>query len=182
MKLKKQFMILALSMLFANEAVAGSEQEVRNFMGQIEALMNRRKADEISGFYKFYSDKKARFVKVSKLVDPSNQDKVIAEESKDMDVDEYISYLQDIVKTPARYAYTLTIDSIKVNNANNTATVMVTAGDSSMSYKYDAERQRDYETYVLTTSNCNYSLAYKSAHYYILGMNCLEKINKTAVY
>ncbi len=170
-------------MLLASPALAGgSEREAREFIAQVEALMNRRKMDEIRDFYKFYSVKDARFIADSKLVDPNNQDKVIAEESKNMNVDEYLLYLKGILETPNRYSYSATIDSIKLDRANDTASVMVTTRDSSVTTKRDEERQRDYLVYVLETSNCNYSLVYKSAHYYIAGMNCAAKINKTTVY
>jgi hypothetical protein len=99
-----------------------------------------------------------------------------------MNVDEYLVYLRDILTTPDRYTYSSHIDSIKLNNAQKTATIQLTATDSSVTYGRDENLKRDYSTYVLTTSNCNYSLEYESAHYRLLGMNCMEKINKTVVY
>ncbi len=181
MNFSKLVFILTL-MVSANTASAISEVEAREFIAQIDALMNRKNMEEITEFYKFYSDKKATFIKESALVDPNDPDIVIATESLDMNVDQYIKYLKGILSTPSKYSYSSNIDSIVLNESDRTAAVKLTAQDSSVSYGRDDEQKRDYSSYVITTSNCNYSLTYKSAHYYLLGMRCAEKINKTVIY
>lgn len=181
-KMYSRLLLLGIFILTASPALALPEKEAIEFIAQIEALMNRRNMDEIGRFYKFYTDKKALFVKESELVDPENPDKTIATESLSMNVEQYLAYLKGILSTPAKYSYSLKIESIELNDAQKTATIKLSAQDSSVSYGRDEEKNQDFSTYVLTTSNCNYSLGYKSAHYYILGMNCLERINKTVVY
>ncbi|MDF3047266.1 MAG: hypothetical protein K0R73_384 [Candidatus Midichloriaceae bacterium] len=167
------FIIICLN----GSAMANTEKEVISFIKDIESLMNLRDKEELSRFYKFYSEKNARFVKQSSLVNTDDPDMVVGQENLDMNVDEYITYLNSVIMYPSKYAYFAKITSIQINPQNKSAVVSVEAKDSSISYR-EGENENPGAVYILSTSNCNYSLNYKSAHYYISGMNCVETINR----
>jgi hypothetical protein len=171
--MKIRLLLSCIVICLASSALANTEKEARSFIKDIESLMNLRDETELSRFYKFYSDKTARFV----LINSDNPETVVDREDLDMNVDEYITYLNNIIMYPAKYAYFSKITSIQINTKDKTALVSVEAKDSSIVYR-EVENGISRPIYTLSTSNCNYSLNYKSAHYYISGMNCIETINR----
>ncbi len=145
--------------------------------------MNNRDMKDISGFYKFYADSSARFLKTSYLLDPNDRSKNLAEESLNMGREEYVTYIGNILNGLDEYAYRLTINGIKPIDGSDS--ILVSYGVEEYSLRKGQEVvdpntnqkvQKNDVSFVST--NCNMSIGTATGDPVILSTNCIEKIIK----
>lgn len=179
MKIKLAFIsfFLAINCAYADNL----EKDLPVFFNKIAGVMNSRDSDEIKKFYKYYSTPNSTFIKQSYYVDPENEDKIIDQETLDMNRAQYIKYLADILYTPNRYAYEYEIKSTSYDPKTKVYLTLVDIKESYSRSHYDAKTKSDNEIIVFSASTCNFSLIYKNADISIAGMNCVEKIRKLDV-
>jgi hypothetical protein len=155
------------------------EQAIRQFMFKMQSVMNKRNRNEMNTFFSYYADSTARFQKTSYLLDSDNTSKIIAQESLDMNKDEYIQYLKDVLESLSYYFFKITVDSIKIDNVTNVALVSYRVDE----YGLTEERKLDENNKPITnanfiSANCNMNLSIESGDTMILSSNCVEKIVK----
>lgn len=172
------FFIVLIIFNVSSVFALNNEESVKDFMLQMESLMNRKNMYEIKNFYNYYASENATFIKHSQLIDPSSN--MPSTQELKMDRAQYIDYLKAIISTPTKYSYDSNITQITMSG--DIVNVSIDAKDTSLLNGFDVKTNKNYDIYVYTVANCNYSLEYKNTKYFIKGMNCSEKITKANVY
>jgi len=170
--------ILTLSLLsFSSYAQNSDEMSIRQFFLKKQSVMNSRYTNELKDFFNFYIDSSARFVKASYLIDPNNTKKVIAQENLSMGKEEYIAYLQDIIRPLSYYYYKTDIKKITLDPNTRTALVSFSVDEYSIEKTKEYDDSNDQLSNVsYVTANCNMNFDLSSGDSIILSSNCAEKI------
>jgi len=179
--MKIKIALIALLMAVNIASAEDISKDITPFFEQIAGVMNSRDSNSIKRFYQYYAKPSATFIKQSFYVDPENQDKIIDQETLNMNRSQYIKYLADILYTPNRYAYEYKIQSTSYDQKTKTFLALVDINESYSRSYYDNKSQSNTNIIVFTASSCNFSLIYQNAAITIAGMNCVEKIRKIGV-
>jgi len=177
-KFLKVFVVAILFMSVTHESACAREiirTDVETLLLRMQSVLNRKNPREISRFFKFYSESTARFLMKNQLVDPDSTNKILATEELNMTWDQYVKYLENIIKPNYVYLFKIKMTDFQYNEEAELATVSFHLQEYALQVQYDGKRKVDDIT-TLGSTNCNLHVGENATDLEILSMNCISKI------
>lgn len=179
----KSFIIYVLTvvMLFTicheGNAAPIDKMSVSNYIAKMQNTLNRRDLNEMKNFFQYYTTQDSRYLLTNYYVDPDKTDRIISQEQREMNKDQYINYLNDYLfnSNIMKYYMQFTIDDMQLDTSKNQATIALHYEENIVFNKAINQGQNPIQEYQKTTANCNLLVQVETIDVVLVGMNCIRQ-------